>query len=297
MGKLPVSSSLIRDVLKKGDYIEDTCPKYLLHRWIYKSIESHTSDPMKKGLYFETLCLGGSARGQSLDDLPRKNGGGKTVDQERIEEQAEHFKFRVAKDKILLDSTNTQVKLSRRWEKDKNIILTCEKDIFPTTRLIRVEGESQQVWCEIDLKLSADMNTTYGDYCWGSPEFIDQIQALLYLYITEDIDLELNRKLHGNHPAYDALEEHFEMYQKIFKSKFYKFYYWIFSYKKAGPDENKFIEVELTDTKRMEMHESIRKTIQYFKDQAELGFPPHYSNKCIKCKVLDCEGKQREQII
>jgi len=298
--KLRISSSLIRSIYNKGDEREDVCPAYMYHKWIAKDISDNPTLPMLKGRYFETLCLGSSARGEIQDDLPRlKSNNAKSVDQQRIEEQVEHFKFRCAREHIRIDETNIQVPLSRRWEKDPSIILSCEKDIFPTTRLVRDKDTGNQFMsvCEIDLKLTANLETTYGEYCWGSPEHIDSLQAVLYLYISQDIDLELNRKIHGNLPFYDVIEDSLEYFHKCARSSYYSFYYWIFAYTKAEAKENKFVKVQLDSNKLAEMHESIRKTVNWMKDKNELGWPRNETNRCKKCVVKGCAGKNFEEVI
>lgn len=145
-------------------------------RWyeerVVKSVpQSPASDAMLKGIYFEILALGEDVRGSDLPDMSflMTKKGEKTVELQRIEEQALRFKelfdrdhpdylgFRIKGTQILVDDG-----------KSKGVFDFIAEDDF---------GRD----CLFDLKFTADVNGTFGDFAWGKdPERIDWTQQVIY---------------------------------------------------------------------------------------------------------------------
>ena len=165
---------------------DETCPTRWKGLWLDKTITFPSNEDMDKGKYFEWLALGGGAKGsdQEVTDLPRVYGGKKSVDQIRIEEQAERFK-RLFKpddpDYQGLEITDTQIKLS---DLDKRHEGTLD---FQTKEIV-----SGNVWIN-DLKLTRDVTSTRSKYGWGNSwSDLDMLQMILYA--------DLFEKKHGIKP-------------------------------------------------------------------------------------------------
>jgi hypothetical protein len=299
-----LNQSLISRFLYKGDERE-VCPKKIYHVDIISS-HKYRTESMLKGSFFETLCLGRGAGNRIVDDLPRKKltaakvlenkkrelaglpilKGDKTTDQIRIEEQATRFNILAAKYQITVAIENTQVRVVVPWDKNPDVYLSAEFDIFPTA-IITNEGLK---FALIDLKLTADINVTFGEYCWGAPEYLDPIQALMYHYIVR----EVIKYPHLNPHIKDLLTK---PAVELIKKDGIEFYYWVFNYKKTIL-EDKLIKVKWDKTREYELHESINKTISTIDKYESLGWPtnPNY-HRCKDCPVFECPDKQNIQSI
>jgi hypothetical protein len=303
--KTPLSQSLISRFLYKGEEKELFCPKRTYCIDIAKT-HHYRTESMLKGSYFETLCIGSGAGGRKTDDLPRKRlvkarelenkkrvennlpeiKGEKTMDQIRIEQQAQRFKLLSAKYQISIMTENTQVKVKIPWHKNPEILLAMEFDIFPTA-IITNEGLKLTI---IDIKLTADVNATFGEYCWGAPEYMDLIQAYMYHYGARQVinHVEMNPHMREllTAPAVNLI-----------RSNQLQFYYWVFNYKKELL-EDKLIKVVWDSTKEQELHEAIRKTVSLIEYYEKLEWPakPQYK-LCKECTVFDCKDRQNVQEI
>ncbi len=300
--KYPISQSLIKKVLYNGEERE-VCPYQLYKVDILHEVRGETTLPMDCGNYFETECLGSGASGKTTDDLPRKlltkaqktenrvrekEGkkllkGEKRSDQLRIDEQILRFKSLCTKHQIMITDNNTQIPIIIPWEKDEKVLLTMQLDIFPTP--IFYHGKLRIA--VIDLKLTGDLNSSYGEYCYATPEHLDLIQGKMYHYGVRNVNRELNPHLD------DVLSTSVE---KVVKQEGL-FFLWIFNYKKITL-EDKFIEVVWDQTKEAELHESIRKTvaiIEMFEAQAWPVLPSY--RRCKHCPIKECEGREYYEAI
>jgi hypothetical protein len=273
---MEINSSLIKRFLKKGNEI-DICPKYINLIHIDKLIEEEGTLNMLKGCYFESRTLGKGAKGNIVTDLPRKAKGVKTTDHERIDNQVLVFKQVCAKYQININEYNTQVLIKKRWEKNPDIMLHGELDIFPTAVLSK-EGLKLAT---IDLKLTSNIDNTFGDFCWGSPSYLDHIQADMYNYLVRDIDFELNPHLKDIIP---------ESVLDIINNNWFSFYYLVFDYKKDS--KWKPIERKWDNTIKSELFESIRKTERLINKYDLEGWNENPSyEKCKNCPISDCKSK------
>lgn len=153
----------------KGMEAVDACPLKWQAVYVNKEWKRTPSLAMLKGSYFEQLWLGSGATDEVVLDLPRKKKGDKTIDQIRIEEQAERAKQLF--DPLHKDFLGFVVhKTQLRFESDDK---EGTADIWATDK----EGES---WL-IDCKLTEDLTNTWGDYGWGkSYDELDLIQLPHY---------------------------------------------------------------------------------------------------------------------
>jgi len=301
--KHPLTQSLISRFLYKGEERELFCPSKTYHIDMIRSHHYRTAS-MLNGSYFETLCIGSGAGGRITDDLPRKRlvkarelenmkrkesglpevKGDKTMDQLRIEQQAQRFKVLSSKYQITVTPENTQVRITVPWHKNPEIWLSCEFDIFPTA-IITNEGLKLAI---IDLKLTADVNASFGEYCWGAPEFMDLIQAYMYHYcarqVINHVDTNPNMVELLTKPAVTLIQQNQ-----------LEFYYWVFNYKKENL-EDKLIKVVWDATKEQEFHEAIRKCVSLIEFYEAQQYPakPNYK-LCKECTVFSCSSKTNVQ--
>jgi len=265
---------------------------------IFKHYQFEQTESMLKGKFFETLCIGRSRGGEMTTDLPRKkltkkqeienrvkvskggqpSKGEKTIDQIRIEEQKQRFEALCKKYQVKIMEENTQVPLAVQWTKNTDVMLTMELDIFPTTLIL---DEELNV-AIIDLKLTADLHSTYGEYCYGDIHNLDLIQGKMYHYGIRHMDNVLN-------PHIDVVMT--ESLQNMIDDNKVLFVLWVFNYKKALL-EDKFIKIKWDAAKEAELHESIRKTVSYIEMYDEMGWPanPDY-HFCKNCPVTECTDR------
>ena len=284
-----ISQSLIKKFLDKGDW-RSICPKNIYDTVIDPKEEIPPTRPMMDGSYFETLVLGSGRGGEQTLDLPRKKltikqerenrireekgeeliKGAKSIAQIRIEEQAERFRFLCAQHQVVVTEYNTQMPIFKKWEKDEEVMLSGELDVFPTSVL----GKHGFQMAIIDLKLTGNINNNFGDFCWGSPEHMDHIQAQMYLYLIRNIDFSLNKGLENMiRPS---------VMNMITNNKVV-FLYWVFSYG-SGKLDDKFVRYDMDHLKEAELHESIRKTVATIEKYKEEGWAavPEYE-RCAEC--------------
>ncbi len=301
--KFPISQSIIKKLLHNGEE-RDTCMRRVYLTTITKLIKEETSRPMLYGKYFETQALGKSAKGDKQKDLPRKKltikmeqenavrkdegrpllEGERYLDHIRTDDQVERFKALVKNKQIIITNENVQVTAYAYWEKDKNVLLKGEFDVFPTTVLLDDELEA----AIIDLKLTADIHNDYGEFCYGKPEYLDLIQAKMYHYIVRNLDHELNPQI--NAIITDSIKN-------LIDNNRIRFLLWIFNYK-GQVLEDKFIQVKWDATKKAELDESIRKTISILDIAETEDWPtnPMY-DLCKKCPWKDCPDKIKIETI
>jgi len=294
--KYPISQSLIRKFLYKGNEIEH-CPKNIYHTEWIQDIPRYISDDMRAGLFMETKFIGSGARGQVVDDLPRKrltklqiaqnevaeregkfppNIGLKKVAQIRIEQQELIFRQLCVKYQIsIVPGINTQVPIKIIWEADPSIMLDMTLDIFPTP----VMGQSGFYVSVIDLKATGDIHNTFGEYCYGDPENLDKTQGWMYNYGVRNIDFNLN-------PHFQDIITPKMM--NIIKEGEVKFLMWVWNFSKDDL-ENKFIQVKWDENGKRELFERIRKTIAIIEKHEAEGWPtkPEYGF-CVKCPIENC---------
>jgi hypothetical protein len=257
---------------------------------------------MQFGSYFETLAIGSGARGNKTFDLPRKTlntkqeaanrlavskgnppiyYGEKSINQIRIEAQALEFKKLCAKYQITIAPPyNTQVLIYKRWDDD--VLLSGELDIFPTLVL----GAEPKL-CIIDLKLTADLSSAFGEFAWGDFESMDKIQGVMYQYLVRDIDYDLNSQM-GNENLSELVSP---TIQQIIERNDLKFLFWVFDYKKPIDKlGNKFFPVDYDTNAESQLKETIRKTISLLDTYESAGWQRKVCKTCDKCPI-DCNLK------
>lgn len=307
--EFPINQSIIRKFLHNGEEREYCFSRIYLTKIIRKYKET-PSEPMLYGKYFETICLGKSS-GYDVRDLPRKKltkkiiaenavrkvekkpllQGEKYLDHIRVDDQIIRFKSLVKQYKMIITDSNVQVPILIEWGQDPNVYLSAELDIFPTTILLpdEEEGNVPKMFAAIiDLKLTADINATYGEYCYGNPQYLDLTQGKMYHYVVRNINKNLNPGLSGL--ITDTV-------QSLIDKNAIKFLLWVFNYKKDTL-EDKFIQVKWDANKEAELHESIRKTVSSLEAGEKLDWPTNpIFHLCKSCPVKDCKDRVKIQTV
>ena len=210
------------------------------------SFDSVPSAAMVKGLYFENLALDLNRN----IEIPLLKNGNKSVDYDRIEKQAEKFK-QIAEDH---DIVIQEKQLLIQAQYSENI------DLFGTLDFVSSFRESNDVFHEkaiVDLKLTSNVFSTYGDYSWAFPINMDHTQAF--------------------------------MYNELYKIKYGEdlpFFYMVFDY---SPSMNyKIFKKHIGPTEKAQLHESIRMAIErikYFDENGWIEIPRH--DRCKDCPLKD----------
>ena len=190
---LTVSSSSIKRLFFKNS-IRDICNTNYYWCNVLRRCKGRVSDAMLRGQYFETQILGCGAAGSTLYDLPRhKKTGEKLTDHVRIDELIHKWDQFAEIHQIIIIKEGENCNVQRRigpieldipelkehWPNVK-VLLKMDTDIISP---IFYDGIYYDA-AVLDLKLTQSLNNKFGEYCWGSPEFIDHIQAFLYSYFT-----------------------------------------------------------------------------------------------------------------
>lgn len=255
-----LSQSLQKQFVKRGNII-DYCPRQVHEIAILKNFDIQT-DAMRNGLFFETLCIGGSAKGNKTTTLPKKINGSKYVHQIRIESQVLEFRKDVNFLDLDINPLTVQQVFAQVWngfeDYDVTVILKGELDILSSIKIAH-----KSAFSAIDLKLTQDVTSTFSEFSWGLPNEMDHTQAYFY------------HKLTG-----------------------LPFYYMVYDYK-AHLKKKVPLKVNITPLMMTELNESIRKACAIILKEELDGWKPIPNltekrgsttvNKCDYCKVTTCE--------
>ncbi len=286
-----LTQTLIKEITDKHGEYKQVCPRYIYENFITKQYRTVTL-PMMHGIFGESLVLGGGARGQKLEDLPRhKKSGEKLTAQLNIEEQARRFPLWCSEKGIsVIPGINTQVPIAKRL--NKNVIVRTEIDLFPTPFLM----EGKYMLSVMDVKFTADVNSRFGDYCWGAPEFVDHLQADMTYWLLQDFDMELNVKLNPEkQEIYKSIFEN-EAVSKMIKNEDIVFIYFIIGYKKQPLYEQvnfiyrSYREANGSLLRQDEFKERARKTLAQLSEWKAQNWPAKEDNYCDKCPVSQKNG-------
>ena len=256
-----LSASLIKKFVKRGDEIQ-YCPRNIKDVSIDKKHE-FTSDSMDNGSYFESMCIGSTADKSLFSNLKRQKNGLRYAHHKRIDMQVLEFR----KDAKLLQLKINRLTVQQEFAKVLNlfndpdivVILKGTLDLF-TDMFYR----NETFLSVVDLKLTANVTTSSGDFCWGTPEEMDHLQAYVYMILT-------------GRP----------------------FYYMVYDYK-TNLEKLSPYKVNAKPIHYKETIETIRKAVaNMIKCEMEdwkpvpgiienIGFG-RTANKCKKCPVKDCE--------
>lgn len=141
----------------------------------------YTSEPMMNGSYFEYLGLGGgSGKSADVTDLPRLKSGKKSMDQLRIEAQAEKF--------LRMFDPNSSEYVG--WTINNKQIHLSKDRIEGTLDFDMVSDDGYQLFPS-DLKLTADLDSEWG--YWSNPEEMDHLQPAAYTWLYSENIIPVNK--------------------------------------------------------------------------------------------------------
>jgi hypothetical protein len=294
-----ISQSLVKVILSnKPDMeldlnfpmVKEYCPLQIFYKYIAKTYPEDPTEQMYKGLYFETKVLGSSAKGMRYDKAPKnKTSLGIPLDYERINRQVENAHKTFFNNFITISNMNTQVPMKIFLPKF-DIIVTMELDIFPTPIL---HGDDIKLSI-VDLKLTKDITSTYGAFCWARPEYMDHIQADLYSYFVRHIYEKDKRmedcKRRCPHFNYDYIFQP-NIVKKI-RSEGIMFHYAVFGYTESEKrditleSQKKILYREPTIEREQEMIKRLVYAIEILKEEERKGWKakPSFDN-CKTCKL------------
>ncbi|HUC95334.1 MAG TPA: hypothetical protein VMR76_00050, partial [Candidatus Saccharimonadia bacterium] len=175
--KIRISSSMIAAINK-----EDFCPASFYAVYIARTAKSIPSLSMLSGSYFETLCLGKSAKGEETTDLPRLKSGEMSVAQQRIIKQAEVFKQMCIDRPIIIKNNQTQITIEYNEDYDLTGIIDFDGTI-----------DNKPETAIFDLKLTGSLyhEHHYGNeppWSWEFPYNKNFTQAYFYNYLYSEVN-------------------------------------------------------------------------------------------------------------
>jgi len=273
--EIRISTSLINQMFPDGEE-KSLCPRQLKTGYIDRKYRMPETEAMSAGRFFEYLCLGSGANPDDnvtdLRSVKSGKGGEKSVDQVRIEDQVRQFETLVEQLGCKITPENTQQHVGREWEHDYNewsddyeVLITGVLDFISPVNAIgfKENGERYPLIFDeavIDLKLTKDIWGTFGrNRSWAYPWTMSHTQLAIYNYIT-------------GLPAM----------------------YWVFDYK-TKPEFRLYYK-ELTSIEQLEMHETIRKTVEAYISMNKLGWPASPAfYRCRQCpfKEEDCADRTK----
>lgn len=175
--KIRLNQTVIKQ-LKQFNLAEPNfCPAQIKYLSFSENIQSLSpTDSMRRGIVFETLCLDLPPRPNKESEIPLLKNGNTPTHYLRIIEQAWKFKDMVKN--LQMELSHVQETITYQYSDDIELFGTVDfVSPFP------VDGNIKK--SIIDLKLTSDVNNTFGPFSWGDPSKMDHTQASMYVYLYE----------------------------------------------------------------------------------------------------------------
>ena len=179
--KLRLSSTLLKRLYYKGEPRQDTCPKKEYHHILKADIRQPPSEIMMRGLLFEAICFRDKEAEEYYAEKLTLNNGRRSIHTDRIYEQAQMFEMVAGKYGLTIDNTQVHLHGGLHMPKFPDIEFSLEGTADIVTE-IHATGFDYAV-AVVDLKLTMDRNSEFGEFAWGAPQFMDHTQAILYSYL------------------------------------------------------------------------------------------------------------------
>ncbi len=252
--KIYINQSLVKDLIKYQN--DELCGLVFHNKWILQQFGGG-SKANDLGHYFEYLCTGALAKGESEAPIPETTKSGElTADFKTAKKQAEYFHSLLPKYGLKLLDAGNKIIADDTWIGTLDI--EAKWDAIFENENLNFDTNNKDHIVIIDLKYSGLLNDKWNEFGWH--------------------DETLGRK-QGT----------------MLQAKHYKFLYWkkygfnppffffVFDSKQVG--KAKIINVEI-DTYELELHEEfLQKAKRYFEINLESGFQPKPSyDLCISCK-------------
>jgi hypothetical protein len=247
---MKLSNTFIKQVLKYN-----MCPAKFKAYYLDNEFDSTPSMAMFRGIYFEYELLGNLPRSGETPVYPLGKRGKHEIHKSRIDKQIADFPAIMEKEGITVLGGVENIE----WRYNKVLTLTLTLDSMVVYKDRLYVG---------DIKLSQDMESSFGAVAWGDYERMDKLQAHLYSYVMSQV-----------------LDEPVG------------FIYMVFDYKKDKGGYKIFEEwPDKTDTEAM--FERIVKAERKMHWMKATAYKPLGSvENCKSCKVADCHARITEKKI
>jgi hypothetical protein len=243
------------------------CPQKYFVEEITREHKRETTEWMLRGHYTEYKLWGTLPKEGNIPVLPGgKAKGSISVIQQRIDQQVAAFPGIMTKHGIKVVRTNYEIEVLYNPE----IILHGTIDA-----LVEYNGKPYIM----DLKTTANVHSTFGDFAWG--KIIELMPGTDGIYVAS--------WLPGIHQM-DFIQAHAYMYlmERLTKRR-WGFLYVVLDYKKTPGPEYKIIEVPFDEDARQDMIGRLEATKYKLNLFKELNYQPIPSEfECKECKLLDC---------
>jgi hypothetical protein len=170
---LRLNQSTIKDINRIN-----CCPRKYKAYNIDELFKRPSTDAMLKGNYFEWMCLGTKTRNGKIPFMPKLKNGNKSTAQIRIDEQAKKFHVMLRETNTTIVKPNVTLEAEYTLPNGRTIILFGTLDILVTRN-----GEPGI----IDLKFTANVESTFGHFCWGDIASMNVLQSNVYKYILKKL--------------------------------------------------------------------------------------------------------------
>ena len=306
---IKVSQSLLKLLYDKNQELLPHCPLEIYETYISPNKDKYdtTTEAMLKGKFGEGFILGKSAKGDLVTELPKnKKNGEPVIDEVRIRQMAQLAKIKLTEYRVpIYPNINTQVPIAcylmRTPELD--VILQTELDLFPTS--IYIDGK--YYLAVIDIKWTSNPHSSYGSFCWSTPQYMDHIQPDSIYWILEHIDLDLCKQLNPEFDKEVGFDNIFtEAVKNNIKSNIY-FFYFVIGFNAVemnnilDPIRRFKYEVDdkgnyLNNNRQVEVYERMRKGVELLERYRAEGYiPVPYEDKynfrgCYRCAVNKKNG-------
>lgn len=232
------------------------CPRRFKEVDLDRTYLETPSVAMLRGQLFEYLAFGSLNREHEVPRLPKLQNGQMTAEEKRIVAQAAEIKrlMPLYGMKVLASA----VPLTFEWKPGVWMSMLMDSVIWWT----RPPEEGPTGIYVFDAKLTANVHSTYGDFCWGAPYRMNHLQPHVYMAGC--------RKVLGYEVG---------------------FVYGVFDYKPKA--EHKFIEVKYGATNSGEAAEKIRVGLEIMQQSQAAGWPAIGSfEQCKGCPVPNCPQRK-----
>jgi len=182
--ELNITSTLINELYfnseYRGDHGTPICPRKVYRTYLLGDVKTKPTDAMIKGQYFETELIGSGVNGFKRE-APLLKSGKKPIDYIRIDNQVEMAEMVFHKYGIIKDYVQIERKIPLEYDEHPGIKfwLKVHADLVSP---VKMKGFDYP-YAVIDLKLTQDRNSRFGEFCWGEPQYMNHNQAILYSYV------------------------------------------------------------------------------------------------------------------
>lgn len=254
--KIYINQSLIKDLFKYQN--DELCGLIFVNKWILKQFGGGTKSN-NLGHYFEYLCTGALAKGESEPPKPEYTKKGElTTDFQLAKEQSKFFHELMSDLGIKLISAGDKIIADEKWIGTLDILAEWKSFTDYVEYDFKNNPEKKVI---IDLKYSGLLEDKWNQYGWH----------------LDTLPRKQGTMLQAKH------------YKFLFWKKFGfnpPFLFFVFDTKEVG--RVKIINVEIEDWELEQYEDFLMKAKNYFEYQMNIGFlpKPKYET-CRKCKYSE----------